>query len=204
MLGPLLSFACFLSLAAPDGVERGAAGTSDAPLVRSRLAVMADAGLVAAFFTMPAMDLAVFVAGSVPAVQRRRPTHWLAFGVRSTLSLIEVPISINAEPHAVALHLHAALSGAAGRRGRFAYSAGVGPVFGLRPRHPEYVGPNAWLGLDGEARLGFLFGTHRATRAVGVVGGMFRLTGALGHQFGPGVPIPSFGLFVGVMLRPIR
>lgn len=138
---------------------------------------MANAGLVAAFFTMPAIDLAVFVAGSVPAVQSRRPTHWLAFGVRSTLSLIDVPISINAQPHAVALRLHAALSGAAGRRGRFAYSAG-------------------------EARLGCLFGTHRATRAVGVVGGMFRLTGALGHQFG-GVPIPSFGLFVGVVLRPI-
>lgn len=165
-----------------------------------RLVMTADLGVnTVVLFPAPAADLAMFLGTNLPAVQRRRPAHWVAVGGRVIASAGTVLLDSNLEWFRGGVRVHLAVTGAAGKRGRFLYGGGLGPVLAFAPATVAHPTPHSPYGLDFEVRLGGLF-AQRA-RLAGVAGGMLRFTVPLGEREIP--PSPVLGLFVGLALSPL-
>jgi len=166
-----------------------------------RLVLAADAGVNAlVVFPLPAMDLSLFLGASLPSVQIRRPARWAAIGGRLTASAFTVLLDNNLEWFRGGVRVHLAITGAAGRRGRFHYGGEIGPVFGFAPATVAHPTPHSPYGFDFEARIGMLF-AQRA-RVAGTFGGTLRLTLPLGEQ--EILPAPMLGLFLGLVLSPVE
>lgn len=188
------------AVVAAEGAERRAPPPIVDPAPR-RLVVAGDAGLNAlVVFPVPTMDLSLFLGASMPSVQRRRPAHWLAVGGRLTGSAFTVLLDDNLQWFRGGARVHLAVTGAAGRRGRFLHGGEIGPVFGFAPATVAHPRPHSPYGLDLEARIGVLF-AQRA-RVAGAFGGTLRCTVPLGDRGTP--PIPTLGLFLGVVLSPVE
>lgn len=167
-----------------------------------RFVFAADAAVNAVvLLPIPSVDLSTFFGGNLPGVQRRRPLHWAALGMRLTGSFGSVLLDLNIDRFNAGVRAHFTVTGAAGRRGRFAYSAGVGPVFGVARTERAHANRATPYGMDIEVRVGFLFGRNPTTRVRGVFGGMFRLT--VGLERDP-FPMPMLGLFIGMALAPFK
>lgn len=165
-----------------------------------RFVFAADAAVNAAvLYPIPSGDLSTFFGGSLPAAQRRRPLHWVALGVRLTGSFGAALLDFNLDGFRVGLRPHFTVTGAAGRRGGFAYSAGFGPVFGVARIQRAHENRATPFGMDIEVRVGHQFGGNPTTRVRGVFGGMFRFT--VGFERDP-FPMPLIGLFIGMALVP--
>lgn len=178
----------------------GPTGASAAAPPIRRFVLSGDAALNVAIF-FPAGDLSAFLGGSLPGVTRRRSRHWAALGARltGTLGTMMLTESLDRLSHGVRVHF--TITGAAGRRGRLAYSAGVGPALAFRhtpPAHPHEVSP---FGVDVEGRLGYLFGQRPGSRLVGMVGGTLRV--AVSVERHGALPLPSLGLFIGIAWSPL-
>jgi len=148
---------------------------------------------LSAVFVVPSLDLSLFVGRSVGR---------LAFGYQATVSvggadlppLLVVPLppqdpgfaeeTIALSPPLLYHRHHLTMVGHVGRRGRIFYSVGGGPwwVAGWRI-----------VGAEAEVRTGYRFRVLPGRRRSGVVGGQVRLGGAF-----RGVPLPAFGIFVGL------
>lgn len=98
------------------------------------------------------------------------------------------------------VHMHLAVTGAAGRRSRLAYSAGLGPVFGFGQAAAAHaVTP---YGVEVEGRIGYILDDGSATRVMPMFGGMLRLSVQPGDRtIGP---VPLIGLFLGLAIAPSR
>lgn len=194
MLPATLSLVHCLMSGAPD-----VSPPSAAPPLR-RLVLAADVGVNAlVLFPVPATDLSLFLGASLPAVQRRRPNHWVAVGGRLTASAFTVLLDSNLEWFRGGVRVHLAVTGAAGRRGRFHYGGEVGPVFGFAPATVAHPTSHSPYGLDLEGRIGLLFAQR--TRVAGTFGGTLRFTVPLGDEI---LPSPVLGLFLGLVLSPGR
>lgn len=139
-------------------------------------------------YPVPSGALALFLGTDLrPRLDRRRRVRRAAIGYQLTLAVGRADLVFAESPRNHSLtglvtHRHAlALLGRAGPRGRLFHALAVAVVFG----------GTAPLGLDGELRLGHIFG---AGRVQGLVGGQLRL----GAPFA-GPLLPQFGLFLGVL-----
>lgn len=87
----------------------------------------------------------------------------------------------------VFFHRHAILAmGHGGPRGRLFYAFGGGVFMHL----------SNLAGIEGEGKLGYIFTRDLERRVKGVLGGQLRLGAGLPN----GVPVPQFGLFLGLMI----
>lgn len=164
----------------------------------------ADVGTSAiVFFPVPSLDLSAFFGTTLPKLRQRRASHWTAVGLRVIGSGGFILLGSSLDYFKGGLHTHLTITGAAGQRGRFAYSAGVGPVFGLgRSTTAHWRQPSPY-GMEVEARFGYLFGNSPSSRVRGTFGGLFRFSAQLTRNF---LPAPMLGLFLGMALvpRPVR
>jgi hypothetical protein len=147
-------------------------------------------------FPIPSGELSVFLGGVAPTLTRK-PGRWLALGYRGTLSLGMADIFLT-ERFLFGHRHHFALQGAAGRRGHFYYgaSAGVAIFTGMPPSSPGAQRQRSDYALEGEGRIGGIFGDG-ATQLI--VGMNLRVSGHVagdpdGH--GPGA-FPTLGAFIG-------
>lgn len=151
-----------------------------------------------AVFPAPTLDASLFLGGGVPRVQRRRP-RWTALGLRMIGSFGAVMFDSNLDSFHGGVRLHAAVVGAAGRRGGFAYAAGVGPVFAFVQRQAAHPGNPTPYGLDVEGRFGYWFRVEGSRVRPGF-GGLLRVTVPLGGD--DRRPMPMLGLYFGLALGP--
>jgi hypothetical protein len=204
----MLMLPLLLWMSAPVVAEQGEpvaqpqpeTATVTAGAAPSQFIFTADAGpSVVVLFPAPSVDLSAFVGATLPAIPHRRPLHWTALGVRVMGSYGVVLPDTNLGTFKGGLHMHVAFTGAAGRQGRLAYSAGFGPVFGLAQRvaaHPKPVSP---YGVEVEARIGYLFGGS-ASRVRGIFGWLFRFTTQISGDYI--MPAPLIGAFLGMAIVP--
>lgn len=161
----------------------------------------ADVGTSAiVIFPVPSLDLSAFFGTTLPKLRQRRASHWTAVGLRVMGSYGVILTDTALNYFNGGLHTHLTITGAAGRRGRFAYSAGLGPIFGLGRARGAH-GPPSPYGMEVEARFGYLFGDSRSSRVRGMFGGLFRFSTQLtGNEI---LPAPMLGLFLGIALVPM-
>ena len=164
---------------------------------RSRLVFAAD-GAASFLGILPAADLSLFAGGTFPGLRPRRSTHWTALGVRAEGTVGFVMLDTELSYFLRGVRAHLAVVGAAGKRGRLAYSAGVGPVFGFLQKTARQHPPQPY-GLDLEGRVGYIFGHRSRTRARGVVGGMLRFTAQFDRV---ALYVPMYGVFLGLIIVP--
>lgn len=141
-------------------------------------------------YPVPSGALALLLGTDLrPRLARRGRVHRTALGYQLTLSLGRADLVYAESPRNRSLtglitHRHAlALLGRTGPRGRLFHALAVAVVFG----------GTAPIGLDGELRLGHVFGPA-SRRVQGVVGGQLRL----GAPFA-GPLLPQFGVFLGAL-----
>lgn len=153
----------------------------------ARLVVAHTYGFNFGFSPIPSGEVSLFLGVSLPR-RTRRPDHWTAIGYQGTLSLGAADIWWTGPWAGQASMLthrhHLAVHGVAGAEARLAYGASVGPVFNVP-------------GLDGEARLGYVFTQNPGTLIRGVFGGQLRISGVFGEA-----PIPQVGAFIGFTRAP--
>jgi hypothetical protein len=161
----------------------------------------ADVGTSAiVILPVPSLDVSAFFGTTLPKLRQRRPSHWTAVGLRVMGSYGWILLDSNLNHFQGGLHTHLTITGAAGRRGRFAYSAGFGPVFGFAQATTAHWRPATPYGMEVEARFGYLFGDSPYSRVRGTFGGLFRFSTQLARDFI--LPAPMLGLFLGMTLVP--
>lgn len=143
-------------------------------------------------YPAPSGAIACFLGSDLLPRRGRQGRLWrAALGYQLTLAAGHADLAFAESPRSRSLsglltHRHAlALLGRGGARGRLFYSVAAALVFG----------GTAPIGADAEARLGRVVGGRPGRRARAVIGGELRL----GARFG-GVPLPQFGVFVGVLV----
>lgn len=192
----------WLSVCAPLEGEQAAA-PAELKAEPTRLVFTADLGVTTiAFFPRAASgDLSVFAGASLPGGRRRRPTHWTAIGLRLIGSYGTVLLNSNLDRFIYGLRPHLTVIGAAGRRGRLTYSAGLGPVFGFRFDETDRAHPHeasSPYGMEIGGRIGYLIQDDVTARVRVTFGGMLSMQVGGGHSF----PMPFVGLYLGMALVP--
>ncbi len=181
---------------APTSLAAPAPAAAPAPEARPRgLVVSATLGVnFVPVFPVPSGELSLFLGGALP-IKTFRPSHWLALGYRGTVGVGYADVFTGG---LVGLHHHLALQGVAGKRARFYYglSAGVAQFPGITD--DTGLGKHSAFALEGEGRLGGLFGARDLKF---LFGAQIRATRTVGSYSGS-TPIPTVGLFFGVNFGP--
>lgn len=180
--------ALLLALALPAAAPTGADELTHRRLVLANTYAL-EFGVL---YPAPSGAIACFLGSDLLPRRDRQGRLWrAALGYQLTLAVGHADLAYAESPRNRSLsglltHRHAlALLGRGGARSRLFYSVAAGLVFG----------GTAPIGGDAEARLGRVVGGRPGRRAQAVIGGELRL----GARFG-GVPLPQFGLFVGVLV----
>lgn len=148
-------------------------------------------------FPIPSGELSMFLGGVAPTLTRK-PGRWLALGYRGTLSLGLADVFLT-DNFLFGHRHHFALQGAAGRRGHFYYgaSAGVAIFTGMPPASPGAQRRSSDFALEGEGRIGGIFGDGPTQLIVGL---NLRVSGPVGQReqggYGP-LAFPTLGAFIG-------
>lgn len=173
------------------------------PAAAGRVVFTADLGVnTIAFFPRAASaDLSAFVGSLLLKDPRRRPHHWAAVGLRLIGSYGSVLLNDNLDRFHTGVHMHLTVTGAAGRRGLLAYSAGLGPVFGFVQAAAAHPKPATPYGIEFEGRIGYFVEGSRSTRVTAMFGGLLRLSIPLADG---AIPTPLLGLFLGLAIVPRR
>lgn len=186
----------------PSLAPAQSAAVTDAAPVRPRGFVMSTTLGVnyLPIFPIPSGELSLFFGGVLPLASRR-PGHWTALGYRGTFSLGMADIFVG---NGLLVHRHhLAVQGAAGRRGRFYYgaSAGLALFIGMPSESTAARRLPFDLGLEGEGRIGGIFGDGRTQLIVGM---QLRVSGRINRDPGYNPPraFPTLGFFIGFNFGP--
>lgn len=146
---------------------------------------------------IPSGELSLLLGGVLPRPQRR-PGRWLALGYRGAFSGGFADLATTGDLYLFAHRHHLALTGVAGPHARLAWSASLGAAAFFAGAPGEGGDPpRGVFALEGEGRVGRVFGDFDPRRAQPLGGLQVRLSGVPGHA-----PWVTLGLFLGVQFGP--